>query len=405
MPLAGVLSGLANLIWSAFAQAIWAAVKSAMSWVNTSIIQALVSTTMPNLGLAAFGHTWAAQVAIMGVLGVPLLIAGIAHGMFHRDNHELFVRIPAGLGLAGAGFVIGPSLMSAIIAMVDWASWELMRLGAGGANGLLGPYEAMFGAASLSSLRTGGVSLMVLVFLAIIALLLAFGVWAEMALRMVAIYAIAISMPLALMASVWGWGSKWLRRLAEVFIALVLVQFVVTTILVLGSAILSASIAGHQSAGQRVGDVVTGVVCLGLAAVGMPVVLRLMPHVTDAVAASGAGAAIASRLGAGGGSKSRLLSPDAIGSGSGQGGAGGGGSGGGAGKLAGKVAASSSPWMRPVAAMAPMARAAKEGLTPRAGVAGFAAHVAKAAPSIAWPHLSRDKSSDIKSNDKGGSSQ
>ncbi len=398
MPIAGVLSGLAQLIWSAFGQALWGAITGAMSWVNTSIIQALVSTTMPNLGLAAFGHTWAAQVAIMGVLGVPLLIAGIAHGMFHRDNHELFVRIPCGLGLAGAGFVIGPSLMSAIIAMVDWASWELMKLAVGGANGLLGPYEAMFGAAALGSLRTGGVSLAVLVFLAIVALLLAFGVWAEMALRMVAIYAIAISMPLALMASVWGWGSRWLRRLAEVFLALVLVQFVVTTILVLGSAILSASVAAHQSVGQRVGDVVTGVVCLGLAAVGMPVVLRLMPHVSDAVAASGAGAAIASRLGAGGGSKAKLGSPEALGKGSGQDGSSGGGAGAGAtGKLAGKVAASSSPWMRPVAAVAPVAKAAKEGLTPRAGMAGFAAHVARAAPSLSWPHSTKDKS-----NNQGG---
>lgn len=396
MPVAGILSGLASLIWSAFGAALWHAIKGAMSWVNTSIIQALVSTTMPNLGLAAFGHTWAAQVAIMGVLGVPLLIAGIAHGMFHRDNHELLVRIPAGLGLAGAGFVIGPSLMSAIIAMVDWASWQLMKLAVGGANGLLGPYEAMFGAASLASLRTGGVSLVVLVFLAVVALLLAFGIWAEMAFRMVAIYAIAISMPLALMASVWGWGSKWLRRLGEVFLALVLVQFVVTTILVLGSAILAATIAGHQSAGQRVGDVVTGVVCLGLAAVGMPVVLRLMPHVTDAVAASGAGAAIASRLGAGGGAKPKLLSPDAAGGQDGSAGSGGGGTGG----AAAKVAASSSPWMRPVVAMAPVAKAAKEGLTPKAGVAGFAAHVARAAPTLSWPSLGK-----VKPKDSSGSSK
>jgi hypothetical protein len=137
---------------------------------------------------------------------------------------------------------------------------------------------------------SGGAPLIVVV---LIVACLSFVIWVELAVRAALVYLLAAFVPLALAGLFWSGTARWTRRLVEVLAAVLLSQLVITVVMVLAAAALGGSADGLAAG---VDQVAVGLALLFLGTLGLPMTLRLLPHVVEASVVAGAGAAVASRV-------------------------------------------------------------------------------------------------------------
>jgi hypothetical protein len=126
----------------------------------------------------------------------------------------------------------------------------------------------------------------------LVAGLLAFIIWVELAVRAALLLLLAAFVPLALSGLFWSATARWTRRLLETLAAVLLAPLIITMVMVLATATLTAPVGG---VGQGVDHAAVALALLFLGTLGLPLTFRLIPLVVEAAVVTGAGASVARR--------------------------------------------------------------------------------------------------------------
>lgn len=281
----------------ALAGALTAGVQALGSWAFDHMTTALVATTQVRLD-GWFSGPWRAMVAVAGMLALPILLAGVAS--------EVLAGRPSGALRRGVllPLAIAPALLAAravlglVLALVNAACAAVVELGVGGSDGFAESLDHMRGLLGISAspLNPGGGAATTL-FVVLIAALLSFVIWIELACRAALVLLLVAFVPLALAGLFWSATARWTRRLLETLLAVVLAQLVITVLMVLAAAALRDPGDGLAAG---IDGVAVGLALLFLGSLGLPLTFRIIPHVVEAAAVAGAGAAVTSRLRSGG---------------------------------------------------------------------------------------------------------
>lgn len=220
-----------------------------------------------------FARNYAVMAGIAAVIAVPLLLTSLIGAVIHGDpgrfGRALSMTFAAGLGTFAAVTVTG-----LLLAITDNLSAHI----AGGLNadlkralqGVGTSLTAAGGAAETAQPGAGaGVPLFAGFLAAIVIVIAAIGVWLELLLRQVAIYAALLFYPLALAGLIWPATSRWARRLTEILVSLILAKLVIVALLSLGAA-------GLASGSEGFSGVIAGAALLVLALCSPWVLLRIV---------------------------------------------------------------------------------------------------------------------------------
>lgn len=154
---------------------------------------------------------------------------------------------------------------------------------------LVGDTGQAFGATmreALTTRRDGLAEPFLLLLLSVVVLLLAAAQWMAMALRQIALLAVAATLPLAAAGSLTATTRTWLSRLLPWALALVVYKPAAALIHAVGQQYL-AQVAGGPGSGVTV--VLAGVVVLALGVAALPVSLRLLSFTTVRTTGGGFG--------------------------------------------------------------------------------------------------------------------
>ena len=280
---------------SAIGRALTGGVQSLASSMFAHMTDALVATTSVHLD-GWFTGPWRAMVAVAAVFAVPILLIGVATEVLAGRPGQALRRGVLLPLLVGPLLLAARALLSLLLALVSAACALVVRLGVGGPAGYghaLDRMRSLLGITAgplAAQAPGGGVGLL---FVVLVAALLSFVIWVELACRAALVLLLAAFVPLALAGLFWAETARWARRLIEVLAAVVLSQLVITVVMVLAAAALGTS-AGGVAAG--VDDLAVGLALLFLGSVGLPLTFRIVPHVMEAAVVAGGGAAAAARL-------------------------------------------------------------------------------------------------------------
>lgn len=260
-------------------------ISDAAGWAVAGMIRALTSTTAVDLN-GWFSGPWSAMLVLAGLASGAILLVGVIHGVLTGRTGELARRgLLAPLGVA---VLAGPGALGAagaLIAAVSAACGlvEGLALGPKGFGGAFGGLPTQVGAA------LPGVPLVVGAFLAIAVGVVCFVIWVELAIRAGAIYLVVAFLPLGIAGLFWAPAARWLRRLIETLIAVVVSQLVITVVMVLAAADLAHASIGSGPASQPADTLVTTIALLVLGSFSLPMALRLVPHAAEAAHLHGGG--------------------------------------------------------------------------------------------------------------------
>ena len=280
---------------SAIGRALTGGVQSLTSSMFSHMVSALVATTSVRLD-GWFTGPWRAMLAVAAVFALPLLLAGVAQeALAGRPGQAIRrgVLLPI---LIGPALLAARALLDLLLALVNGACGLVVQLGVGGSSGYahaLDRMRSLLGIADgplSASAPGGGIGLL---FVVLVAGLLSFVIWVELAARAALVLLLAAFVPLALAGLFWSATTRWTRRLLEVLAAVVLAQLVITVVMVLAAAALA-----HPANGVAGGvdDLAVGLALLFLGSLGLPLTFRIVPHVVEAAVVAGGGAAAAAKL-------------------------------------------------------------------------------------------------------------
>jgi hypothetical protein len=267
------------------------AVHSFASHAFAQLSKALLATTQVPLG-SAFDAPWRAMVAVAALFAVPILLAGVTTEVLAGRPGQALRR---GLLLP---LLVGPTLLAAravlglLLALVQGACGLLVQLGLGGsasfADGLDRIRQSLGVATGPADPTGAGASLLVV----LLAGLLAFIIWIELAVRAALVLLLAAFVPLALSGLFWSATARWTRRLLESLAAVLLAPLVITMVMVLATATL---LAPSGTGTQGIDQASVALALLFLGTLGLPLTFRIIPHVVEAAVVTGAGASVARR--------------------------------------------------------------------------------------------------------------
>lgn len=279
-------------ILSALGRVLTGGVQSIAGWAFDGMTHALLATTQVDLG-GWFDAPWKAMLAVAATLSIPVLLLGVAaEVMAGRPAAALRrgVLIPLAVGPA---LLASRAVLGLLLAVVNGCCALVVRLGIGGPDGFgtaLDRMRHVLGVTGPGVPGTGGAALL---FVVLVTAFLSFVIWIELAVRAVLVYLLAAFIPLALAGLFWSATARWTRRLLEVLAAVVLAQLVITVVMVLAAAALSGRADGLAGG---IDQVAVGLALLFLGTLGLPMTLRLLPHVVEASVAAGTGAAMATTV-------------------------------------------------------------------------------------------------------------
>lgn len=288
-----------DAILQALGQALTGGVQSLASWAFENMTAALLATTAVDPG-GWFDAPWRAMLAVAATLALPILLIGVAsEALAGRPGAALRRGVLLPLVLAPT-LLAARALLGLALGLVNGACALVVQLGIGGPDGFARALDRMRGGLgiALSPATDGlpggpvatGVPLIVVV---LIVACLSFVIWVELAVRAALVYLLAAFVPLALAGLFWSGTARWTRRLLEVLVAVVLSQLVITVVMVLAAAALGGPADGLAAG---IDQLAVGLALLFLGTLGLPMTLRLLPHVVEASVAAGTGAAVASRV-------------------------------------------------------------------------------------------------------------
>lgn len=283
---------IAGSIVHAISSLLTHSVQSIATWAFDGMTKALLATTQVDVG-GWFDAPWRAMLAVAAVLSVPVLLAGVVS--------ELIAARPAGAIRRGVliPLLVGPMLLAArallglVLTVVNGCCALVVRLGIGGPGGFADALNRMRRVLGVSGVGVPGADGVALLFVVLITAFLAFVIWIELAVRAALVFLLAAFIPLALAGLFWSATARWTRRLVEVLAAVVLAQLVITVVMVLAAAALGGHADGLAGG---IDQIAVGLALLFLGTLGLPMTLRLIPHVVEASAAVGMGAAAATAM-------------------------------------------------------------------------------------------------------------
>lgn len=281
-----VVQGLLGPLGSFLAQAVTAAA----SWFLSGLVHALSSTTADHFNAQAFSPVWRGMgaVAVVVATGVLLvsLIASVLQGSPERIGRSLGM-----LALGGLGLLLARPMGQGLSVLVGFCSSLVVSVSGEAPAQAFGRLATDLSAGSALS----GVPWLAVVVLGLLVLVAALVVWVELAVAHAAAGVVLVFIPIGLASANWGVGERLLRRLIEVFVALLAVPFVVTVVIVAGASVLAAGSLSFSSPGSSLDTLVTGFLILALGTLSLPATLRLTHLAADALSTAGAGRQLATR--------------------------------------------------------------------------------------------------------------
>jgi type IV secretion system protein TrbL len=242
------------------------------------------------LAPAVLGAQDALRPVLLLVLTASVLVQSIRIILMRRG--EPVFAVFGGL----LRFAVAAALGITVLQGALWAGDALAAnlLGSGTESGAVA-----FGATmreALTARRGGLAEPFLLLLLSVAVLLLAAAQWMAMALRQVALLAVAATLPLAAAGSLTATTRGWLSRLVPWALAMVLYKPAAALIHAVGEQYL-AQLA--EPGGPGVGTVLAGTVVLALGVAALPMSLRLLSWSSVRIAGGGAsGEAMAGATGA-----------------------------------------------------------------------------------------------------------
>jgi hypothetical protein len=279
---------LAAAVASALGRLVSGAVHSFAAWAFAQLSDALLATTSVPLG-HSFDAPWRAMLTVSAMLAVPILLAGVAHEVLQGRPGQAVRRGIAYPLAIGPVLLASRSVIGLLVSVVQTACSVLVQVGIGGPGGFAEGIDRMrstLGVATGPADPTGaGVSAAVV----LVAGILAFVIWIELAVRAALVLLLAAFVPLALAGMFWQATASWTRRLLECLAAVLLAPLVITMVMVLATATLTSSSDGL---GDGINRIAIALALLFLGTFGLPMTFRLVPHVVEAAAVTGAGAMV-----------------------------------------------------------------------------------------------------------------
>lgn len=270
-------------------------IESITGWAFAQMIDALQSTTAIHLS-GWFAGPWHAMASVSVLLALPLLLVGVAHEVLRGNPMGALQRGLLMPLLVGVGLVAAPALLAGLLSIVDVMCTGLVQLGIGGPAGFghaLANMQHLLGAAAGDHASFYGLPGPVTFLLLLVVGVLAFVIWIELALRTALVYLLAVAIPLAAAGLFWRNTVSWTRRTVDLLLAVALSKVVITAVMVLAAAAIGST---PTSASGAVDSLATGIALLMLGTFALPMTMRLVPHVSEAAFAAGAGALATQKL-------------------------------------------------------------------------------------------------------------
>lgn len=282
---ANAVTGLGTDIISALGHAIVEGMTSAASWALGGLTTALSATTGVDFTGAGFSAAWAGARAVGLLVGVPVLFIAVIQAVI-QGSAAILGRVAAMLPVAAIGMLAGLVTAQGYSALVTKASTTMISASGDTPAKALGKVAATLTASTPVSF---GAPLVMLVVLALLVLVGSLIIWVELSVAHGAAYLVMVFIPVALAASTWGVGQRFLRRLAEVLIALLSVPFVISAAMVVSGALVSQGAFAFGTPGTRVALLTQGVIVLLLGTLALPATMRLTHLAADAAVVAGVG--------------------------------------------------------------------------------------------------------------------
>lgn len=253
-------------------------------WFLGQVAEVVTASTKVEPTAAWFTRNYLVMAGIAAVVALPLLltslIGAVVNGDPGRFGRALTMTFAAGLGTFAAVAVTG-----LLLAITDNLSAHIASgLDADLKQALQGVGTSLTAAGTAQDAAQPGTGAVVPLFAgflaAVVIVIAAIGVWLELLLRQVAIYAALLFFPLALAGLVWPATSRWARRLTEILVSLILAKLVIVALLSLGAA-------GLASGGEGFSGVIAGAALLVLALCAPWVLLRIVGVAQVALAGTG----------------------------------------------------------------------------------------------------------------------
>jgi len=266
----GAASGAAGRVADGALGALTGWVLDGAVWLLGQVIGFILTTTTPELDSGFFRQQYQTMGVLMAAVLLPMLLLALVQGLVRQDWGQLvrsaFVAVPAAVILTAVAATL---VQSALVVTDGFATFVI----GGGDTQTTGFLDAT--GAALKTLGDGGSVPAFMAFLiAVLTAVAGLVLWLELLVRSAGIYVCVLFLPLTLAAMVWPVTSRWVRRLVEVLVALILSKLVIVAVVSLAAATLTGGVKEGS-----VTAVLAGAVMLLLACVSPFALLHLIPLV------------------------------------------------------------------------------------------------------------------------------
>lgn len=264
-PVRAAASGAVDMLTS------WVA--DGAQWLLGKVIGFIDHSTSPDLNAQWFAERFQFMVGLAALVVLPMLLLAAIRAVMNQDASQLLRSFFVYLPVAILGTFVAVFLTQTLLAITD-------SMSAAVADNIAGDVSQIFDSVGKGLGTTGGVAptapSFAIFFGALFLIIGAFFVWLELLIRSAAVTVSVFFLPLMLAGLVWPATSRWVRRLVETLVALILSKFVIVAIISLATAALA------EPGGGGFGAVMGGAALMLMAAFSPMALLKLMPMVEGA---------------------------------------------------------------------------------------------------------------------------
>ncbi len=281
-----------------FGHSILQGIGSFTSWAIGGVIHAMEQTTTPDFG-SWFAGPWRAMLTVVAWLSIPILFIGVGTSALRGDLASVLRR---GLGapvVMAVGTAVALPVTAGLLTLVNGCCGLLVNVAIGGNQGFGRGLSHLSAFALTATVTSGGSSLpgLAAALIVVIAGLAALVIWFVLALRGALLYLEVLAIPLALCGFYWGGTAHWFKRLADLIVATILSQLVITMLMVLTAADLGSNqLNATGSPGADLTTLFLSVAFLILGSLALPMALKHVPAATEHAAAAAAQIASPGRM-------------------------------------------------------------------------------------------------------------
>lgn len=242
-------------------------------WLLGKVVNFIDHSTSPTLTADWFTERYKFMIGLAALVVLPMLLIATVRAVMNQDVSQLIRSFFVYLPIAILGTFIAVFLTQSLLSITD-------SMSAAVAEGIAGDVSQIFDSVGRGLGAAGSVApaapSFAIFFGALFLIIGAFFVWLELLIRSAAVTVSVFFLPLMLAALVWPATSRWVRRLIETLVALILSKFVIVAIISLATAALA------DPGGGGFGAVMGGAALMLMAAFSPMALLKLMPVVEGA---------------------------------------------------------------------------------------------------------------------------